>query len=391
MKKKDKIIALIAAAVLLILAATGGYLSGRKAVSDELETEKAAVSRVTEELQELQLQRDELADLNRSSIMSMVLDEGPIYVIGHRSPDSDTVCSAIAYARLLQKLGFDAIPMLNGEPNNESKYILEQAGIPVPEILDDAAGKNIFLVDHSEYMQSTKGMNEAHIVGILDHHGVGSVTTGNMVVYEGRPIGATATIVWLDYLNYGLVPDDDIAYILLCTIFSDTATLTSSTVTDADRKAVEALAKQAGIDDTDALARKLHEELLSYEGFTDIEILFSDYKEYEAFGTKFGIGCVNAIDEETASELAARMKAVLPEGFSSKEVGLMYAEIGIRENGEKIDYVVPVDELSKQIFEQAFPDYDEYDGTAFIFRKGCGRKTVFVPGLTDFLATQPHD
>lgn len=122
-----------------------------------------------------------------------------------------------------------------------------------------------------------------------------------------------------------------------------------------------------------------------------MEILFSDYKEYEAYGTKFGIGCVNAIDEETAAELAVRMKAVLPEGFSSKEVGLMYAEIGIRENGEKIDYVVPVDELSKQIFEQAFPDYDEYDGTAFIFRKGCGRKTVFVPGLTDFLATQPHD
>ncbi|MBR2739871.1 MAG: DHH family phosphoesterase [Oscillospiraceae bacterium] len=391
MKKNGKFIALIIAAALLILAAAGGYLSGRKAVSDDLEKEKAAVSRVTEELQELQLQRDELAELNKSSIMSMVLDDGPIYVIGHKSPDSDTVCSAIAYARLLQKLGFDAIPMLNGEPNNESNYILEQAGIPVPEILDDAAGKNIFLVDHSEYMQSTKGMNEAHIVGILDHHGVGSVTTGNMVVYEGRPIGATATIVWLDYLNYGLVPDDDIAYILLCTIFSDTATLTSSTVTDADRKAVEALAKQAGIDDTDALARKLHEELLSYEGFTDIEILFSDYKEYEAFGTKFGIGCVNAIDEETASELAARMKAVLPEGFASKEVGLMYAEIGIRENGEKIDYVVPVDELSKQIFEQAFPDYDEYDGTAFIFRKGCGRKTVFVPGLTDFLATQPHD
>lgn len=391
MKKNEKIIAFIVAAALLILAAAGGYLHARKAVSDELEKEKAAASRVTEELQELQLQRDELAELNRSSIMSMVLDEGPIYVIGHKSPDSDTVCSAIAYARLLQKLGFDAIPMLNGEPINESKYILEQAGIPVPEILDDAAGKNIFLVDHSEYMQSTKGMNEAHIVGILDHHGVGSVTTGNMVVYEGRPIGATATIVWLDYLNYGLVPDDDIAYILLCTIFSDTATLTSSTVTDADRKAVEALAQQAGIEDTEALARKLHEELLSYEGFTDIEILFSDYKEYEAFGTRFGIGCVNAIDEETASELAARMKAVLSEGFASKDVGLMYAEIGIRENGEKIDYVVPVDELSKQIFEQAFPDYDEYDGTAFIFRKGCGRKTVFVPGLSDFLATQPHD
>ena len=391
MKKTDRILAAIAIIVLMVFAAVGGYLHGRKAVTDELESERAAAAIVAEEKIQLEQQREELAGLNRSSMMSMVLSDGPIYVIGHKSPDSDTVCSAIAYARLLQKLGFDAVPMLNGEPNNETKYILEQAGIPVPEILEDAAGKNIFLVDHSEYMQSTKGMAEAHIVGILDHHGVGSVTTGNMVVYEGRPIGATATIVWLDYLNYGIELDDDIAYILLCTIYSDTATLTSSTVTDADRKAAEILAKQAGIDDTEALARKLHEELLSYEGFTDMEILFSDYKEYEAYGTVFGIACANAIDEATAKDLAARMKAVLPEGFASKEVGLMYAEIDIRENGEKIDYIVPVDELSKQIFEQAFPDYDEYDGTAFIFRKGCGRKTIFVPGLTDFLATQPHD
>ena len=36
-----------------------------------------------------------LADLNRSSIVNMSAD-GPVYVIGHCAPDSDTVCSAIA-------------------------------------------------------------------------------------------------------------------------------------------------------------------------------------------------------------------------------------------------------------------------------------------------------
>ena len=39
-------------------------------------------------------------------------------------------------------------------------------------------GWQIFLVDHSEYAQAAKGMIDAHTVGILDHHGVGSVTTG---------------------------------------------------------------------------------------------------------------------------------------------------------------------------------------------------------------------
>ena len=391
MKKGQKILKIIAVLLLAACIAFGGYLLGQRSKKWEIEAERLKASVISLEKGELEAQQRELQEINRAAILSMKVEDGPIYVIGHKSPDSDTVCSAIAYARLLQKLGFDAQPMVNGDINNETKYILSQAGIEVPPVLEDATGKNIFLVDHSEYLQSTEGMAEAHIVGVLDHHGVGSVTTGNMVVYEGRPIGATATIVWLDYINYGIEMDDDVEYILLAAILSDTASLTASTVTDADRKAVEKLAEVSGISDVDQLAARLHEELLSYEGFTDLEILFSDYKEYEAFGTTFGIGCANAIDEATAKVLAARMKEVLPEGFASRDVGLMYAEIDIRENGEKIDYIVPVDELSKQILELALPDYDEYDGVAFIYRKGCGRKTVFVPGLTDFLATQPHD
>ena len=391
MKIGHKALKITAVLFLAACIAFGGYLLGQRSKNWEIEAERLKASVISLEKGELEAQQRELQEINRAAILGMKVEDGPIYVIGHKSPDSDTVCSAIAYARLLQKLGFDAQPMVNGDINNETKYILSQAGIEVPPVLEDATGKNIFLVDHSEYLQSTEVMAEAHIVGVLDHHGVGSVTTGNMVVYEGRPIGATATIVWLDYINYGIEMDDDVEYILLAAILSDTASLTASTVTDADRKAVEKLAEVSGISDVDQLAARLHEELLSYEGFTDLEILFSDYKEYEAFGTTFGIGCANAIDEATAKVLAARMKEVLPVGFASRDVGLMYAEIDIRENGEKIDYIVPVDELSKQILELALPDYDEYDGVAFIYRKGCGRKTVFVPGLTDFLATQPHD
>ena len=47
---------------------------------------------------------------------------------------------------------------------------------------------------------------------------------------------------------------------------------------------------------------------------------------------------------------------------------------------------MPCEGLSKDVFEAAFPYYDEYDGTAYIFRDGgLGRKTKFVPGLTDYL------
>jgi hypothetical protein len=100
---------------------------------------------------------------------------------------------------------------------------------------------------------------------------------------------------------------------------------------------------------------------------------------------------MSAIDEKTAAEIAARMKEVFPSAAKKKNVDLIYAAITIRENGEKIDYIVPGDEHSKEVFEEAFPIYDEYDGTSFIFRTGLGRKTKFVPGLSDHLNSYPKE
>ncbi|MBR2577976.1 MAG: DHH family phosphoesterase [Erysipelotrichaceae bacterium] len=370
MNTKTKIVMLLTAVLLTSI----GYMAGKT----------SGQSRILKQQQYLQM-------LNRSSVEKMVLDDGPIYVIGHKSPDSDTVCAAVSYARLLTMLGYDARPVISEEANRETEFIFKEAGIGLPEVLYDASGLNIFLVDHSEYAQAIEGMTDAHIVGILDHHGAGTVTTGHQIVYEARPIGSTATIVWLDYLNYGLDIDRTTAFLLLGAVLSDTDGLTGSTTTEADRQAVLTLAGLAEVADVNELYRQIHTEKLSYEGMTGEEILFSDYKEYEASGVTFGIGLVNAIDEDAARELAKTMKETLPEASKTKDVDLIYASVGIRENGEKIDYIIPGNELSKTILENAFPDYDEFDGTVYIFRSGLGRKTKFVPGLTDYLGAHPHE
>ena len=333
-----------------------------------------------------------LYQLNRDSIENLDVEQGKtIYVIGHKSPDSDTVCSAIAYARLLNLVGYNAQAMISEPINKETTYILNQANVETPQELLDASGENIFLVDHSEYAQAVSGMEDAHIVGILDHHGVGSIITGNQISYEAKPIGATASIIWLDYLNYGLPIDKTTAYLLLSALLSDTNNLTGTTTTNVDRLAKDELAKIAEIENPDEFYYELHKEALSYEGMSDEEILFYDYKEYEASGVKYGIGLVNSIDEETSKVLAERMKKALSTSFDTRDVDLMYASVGIRENNEKIDYIIPANELSESILKNAFPDYDEFDGTSYIFRTGLGRKTKFVPGLDDYLASHPHD
>ena len=61
-----------------------------------------------------------------------------VIVVGHRNPDTDSICSAIAYARLKQALtGVEHIPCRAGMVNPETQHILEKFHIPVPELIED--------------------------------------------------------------------------------------------------------------------------------------------------------------------------------------------------------------------------------------------------------------
>lgn len=61
----------------------------------------------------------------------------PVYVIGHRSPDTDSICSAIGYAHLKQALGEHAVPARAGKINAETKFVLEYFGVKAPELIND--------------------------------------------------------------------------------------------------------------------------------------------------------------------------------------------------------------------------------------------------------------
>ena len=61
----------------------------------------------------------------------------PIYVIGHRNPDTDSICSAIGYANLKQARGVNAVAARCGKINNETKYALEYFKVEQPLLLTD--------------------------------------------------------------------------------------------------------------------------------------------------------------------------------------------------------------------------------------------------------------
>ena len=62
----------------------------------------------------------------------------PIYVIGHKNPDADSICSAIAYSALKNQLGMNTLPCRLSAINKETLYILERFHLPVPMLLTSA-------------------------------------------------------------------------------------------------------------------------------------------------------------------------------------------------------------------------------------------------------------
>ena len=80
-----------------------------------------------------------------------------VYVIGHKNPDTDSICSAIAYANLKNKItGEKYIAKRAGEVNGETAYVLDKFQVSVPSLLD-----NVHL--------QVKDMDIRHIEGVSGH------------------------------------------------------------------------------------------------------------------------------------------------------------------------------------------------------------------------------
>lgn len=371
----NKIIKTILLMIIAILIAVGGYTTGVKTTTAKYEKEKEI-----------------LALIEQSSLEGLGEIEGTIYVTGHKIPDCDTVSSSVAYANLLNLMGYDAKAVMGSAADLQTQYVYENAGLPLPEILENAAGLNMVLMDHSDYLQAIDGMADANILGIVDHHGVGSITTGKPIVYEAKPIGSTATIIWSYYKESSIEIDKQIAHVMMGAVLSDTSNLKSNSTTYADRKALEDLAAIAGVTDTDAYYQEMYKKSISYEGMSDEEIFFSDYKVYEANGKKYGIGCINAYDEDIAKDLASRMKELYSSGIDTEGVDILYAQISIFHDDISITYLVPNNEEAGNIIEKAFKDDSKYvpvfDGISYRFEPGYSRKAVLVPALNAALEAE---
>ena len=299
-----------------------------------------------------------------------------ILVFGHKNPDTDTICSAIAYAELKNKLGKDVKVARLGEINEETKYALNYFKVEKPELVENVAGKEIILVDHNERTQTAEGFEEAKVLELVDHHRISNFNVDEPLYARLEPVGCTATIILKLFKENNLVPSKETAGLMLSAIISDTLLFKSPTCTECDVKAGKELSEIAGVN-TDEYGLEMLKAGTALGDKSEAELLNMDMKIFEIDGAKIGVAQVNTVNE---SEVLERKEKLLAEidNIIAKE-GLkffMFAITNILSN----DSVALVSGDGNDIIEKAFGE--KVDSNLVTLKGVVSRKKQIIPPLT---------
>ena len=299
-----------------------------------------------------------------------------LYTCGHIIPDSDSICSAISLSYLLNKIGRPAIPARQGEANPETQYILERFGFELPVLKTSFAGDELFITDYSDVAQAPQELDKTTIVGIVDHHKLGDITTSAPLECWIRPVGCTNTIVKEMYDFHKVEIPANIAGIMMCAILSDTVIFKSPTCTEVDIKVVRELAAICGVEDFGALGMEMFKVKSAVEGVPVRDLILRDYKPFDMHGTKVGIGQLEVIDlaifDSVKAELEADLEKLRVEN-NLHTACLILTDI-MKEGSE-----VLVSSTDASIFEKAF-NCKLVDGKVWL--DGClSRKKQIIPFL----------
>ncbi len=126
-----------------------------------------------------------------------------IYVVGHRNPDTDSVCSAMAYARLQQRQGVEHIePARAGNVNRQTEFVLRELGLPAPRLLTDVHPR-VGDVLRRDPVTIPVGASLAEALELFQQHRIRLLP---VVETDGRPCGL---LVLKNAVERFLVPRDE--------------------------------------------------------------------------------------------------------------------------------------------------------------------------------------
>lgn len=183
--------------------------------------------------------------------------------------------------------------------------------------------QEVILVDHNERSQAVEGVEEAHILEIVDHHRLGGLTTGDPLFIRLDTVGSTSTIVANMTWHRDVPMPKDIAGILLAAIISDTMYFKSPTCTPIDIETADKLQALAEINNLQEFAMQVLQSGSVINSLSAQEIVKNDIKEFIFAEYKVAISQINLMDGQQALNKKTDLIVALQELQQKKDYDLV--------------------------------------------------------------------
>lgn len=304
------------------------------------------------------------------------------FIFGHKNPDTDTICSAIAYADLKAKLGFEVEAVRLGEVSGETQYALTHFKVEAPRLVETVANEveTVILVDHNERQQSAADIDQVRVLEVIDHHRIANFETSHPLYYRAEPVGCTATILNKLYKENGVAIEPQIAGLMLSAIISDSLLFKSPTCTEQDVAAAKELAAIAGVD-TEAYGLEMLKAGADVRDKSIAQLLSLDAKEFQMGGSKVEIAQVNAVDTNDVLVRQADLETAINAIVSEKGLDLFLFVVTDILNSDSVALAIG---SAAGAVEKAY-NVTLADNKA-VLKGVVSRKSQIVPVLTDTLS-----
>lgn len=176
--------------------------------------------------------------------------------------------------------------------------------------LIDFHRKKVIMVDHNEFSQSVEGIQDAHILEVVDHHKFANFQTNEATKIRTEPVGCTSTIVYGLYKEAKIEADEKTALLMLSAILSDTLLFKSPTCTNRDIEVAKELAKLAKVDNIEEYGMEMLVAGTSMAKSSMKEIINQDKKVFPIGDMEIAVAQINTVQIE---ELSVRKEEIAKE------------------------------------------------------------------------------
>ncbi|QHW31083.1 manganese-dependent inorganic pyrophosphatase [Paenibacillus rhizovicinus] len=303
-------------------------------------------------------------------------------IFGHKNPDTDTICSAIAYADLKTKLGQEVEAVRLGEVSGETQFALDTFKAAAPRLVETVSNEaeTVILVDHNERQQSASDIDKVRVLEVIDHHRIANFETAHPLYYRCEPVGCTATILNKMYKENGIAIESGIAGLMLSAIVSDSLLFKSPTCTPEDVAAARELAAIAGVD-ADKYGLDMLKAGADLSQKTIAQLISLDSKEFSMGSSKVEIAQVNAVDVNDVLSRQSEVEAALNAIIADKGLDLFVFVVTDILNNDSVALALG---NKAGAVEQAYNV--KLDDNKAVLKGVVSRKLQIVPVLTETLS-----